>query len=257
MPSFRDLTKNHSVQLGTYIGEFTQPGIGALLKSAGCEFVFLDMEHSGMSFETAKAVVRALHDSGIASLLRPPSSATHHIARACDTGAQGIIPPMMGSAAQAQGVIDAIKYPPLGTRGAAFGLAHDDFAPLSIPESIAQGNAKTSFVALIETAEGVDSVEEIASLSGCDAIWIGQVDLSISLGVPGEMDHPKLIAATDRIMTAAKSAGKPVGRVVGDADEAQLRISQGCTLICYSTDVGIYRNALMQGFNAIRAGSQP
>jgi 2-keto-3-deoxy-L-rhamnonate aldolase RhmA len=210
------------------------------------------MEHSGFTFETAKAVLHSLHDAGIATLLRPPSHAYHHIARACDVGGQGICPPMMGNAAQAQAVIDAINYPPVGKRGAAFGIAHDDYQTRSVDEAIAFANAKTRFVALIETAEGIENVDEIAALDGCDALWIGHFDLSNSLGVPGKFDDPLFKDAVARVMAAGKANSKPVGRLVNTTEDANRCIGEGCSLICYSGDVWLFREALQQGFAAIR-----
>ena len=252
---FRDLTKERKLKLGTYIGEFATPGIGAILKSAGCEFAFLDMEHSGFSFETANAVLRSLHDAGLATLLRPPSCATHHISRACDVGAQGICPPMMGTAEQAQAVIDAINYPPEGTRGAAFAIAHDDYTPRSVDDAIAFANAKTSFVALIETAEGIANVETIAALDGCDCLWIGHFDLSNSLGIPGRFDDPLFTESVARVMAAGKAHGKSVGRLVPNVAEAQRCIAEGCDFICYSGDVWILQQAVQSGLTAIREGA--
>lgn len=256
MTRFKDLTRTPDLKLGTYIGEFATPGIGALLKSAGCAFAFLDMEHSGFSFETVKAVLRSLQDAGIATMVRPPSHATHHISRACDVGAEGICPPMMGTAAQAQAVIDAINYPPTGTRGAAFAIAHDDYMPRSVADAIAHANAKTSFVALIETAEGVENVEEIAALPGCDCLWIGHFDLSNSLGIPGAFDDPVFRQATARAMAAAKAHGKSVGRLVNTVEDAGRCIAEGCDFICYSGDVWLYREALHNGLSAIREQGQ-
>lgn len=256
MTQFRDLTRTRELKLGTYIGEFATPGIGAILKSAGCDFVFFDMEHSGFSFETAKAVLRSLHDAGLATMIRPPSHANHHIARACDVGAQGVCPPMMGTARQAQAVIDAINYPPLGTRGAAFAIAHDDYVARPVADAIAGANAKTSFVALIETAEGVENVEAIAALDGCDALWIGHFDLSNSLGIPGAFDDPRFTEATARVMAAGKAHGKSVGRLVPNVAEAGRCIAEGCDFICYSGDAWLYREALQQGFAAIRSGGK-
>ena len=188
------MIKNKDLKVGTYIGEFATPGIGQILKSAGCEFVFLDMEHSGFSFETAKAVLRTLHDAGLATMLRPPSQENHHIARACDIGAQGICPPMMSTVEQAKGCIDAINYPPTGKRGAAFGIAHDDYVPRSVIEAISHANDKTCFIALLETAKSVENCENIAALKGCDCLWIGHFDLSNSLGIPGDFEHPLFLA---------------------------------------------------------------
>lgn len=252
MTAFKDLARTRDLKVGTYIGEFATPGIGAILKSAGSDFAFFDMEHSGFSFETAKAALRALHDAGIATLLRPPSDATHHVSRACDVGAQGIVPPMMSNAAQARAVIDAINYPPTGTRGAAFGIAHDDYCPAPVAEAIASANARTSFVALIETAEGVANVEEIAALPGCDALWIGHFDLSNSLGIPGDFQSATFTDAVARVMAAGKRAGKSIGRLVPNVQEAHRCIGEGCDFICYSGDVWLYREALFNGFAEIR-----
>lgn len=252
MTQFKDLTTTRDLHLGTYIGEFATPGIGAILKSAGCDFAFLDMEHSGFSFETVKAVLRSLQDAGIATLLRPPSHAIHHISRACDVGAQGICPPMMGSAEQAQTVIDAINYPPTGTRGAAFGIAHDDYVARPVADAIVYANAKTSFVALIETAEGVENVEAIAALPGCDCLWIGHFDLSNSLGIPGAFDDPLFTDAVARVMAAGKASGKSVGRLANTVQDATRCIEEGCDLMCYSGDVWLFKEALQNGFANIR-----
>lgn len=252
MTCFKSLTTNRDLKVGTYIGEFATSGIGAILKSAGCEFVFLDMEHSGFSFETAKAVLRNLHDAGIATLLRPPSQEIHHISRACDIGAQGVCPPMMGSVAVAQACIDAINYPPLGKRGAAFAIAHDDYMPRSVTDAITFANEKTCFVALLETVEGVENCEAIAALDGCDCLWIGHFDLSNSLGIPGEFENPLFVNAVARIMAAAKANNKSVGRLVGSAEEAKKLNDEGCDLICYLGDIWLYHNALRDGLVAVR-----
>ncbi len=253
MASFRDMTTNKSLKIGTYVGEFATPGIGQILKSAGCEFVFLDMEHSGFSFETAKAVLRTLHDAGLATLLRPPSKVNHHIARACDIGAQGIVPPMLGTPDEARACIDAINYPPAGTRGAAFAIAHDDYQPRPVIDAIAGANAKTSFVALLETQEGVENCEAIASMEGVDCVWIGHFDLSNSLGIPGEFDNPLFGDAIARIMAAAKAAGKSVGRLAGSPEEANTLYEQGCDFICYAGDIWLFHRVVSEGVSEIRS----
>ncbi len=253
MASFRDMTTNKTLKVGTYIGEFATPGIGQILKSAGCEFVFLDMEHSGFSFETAKAVLRTLHDAGLATLLRPPSKENHHIARACDIGAQGIIPPMLGTPDEARTCIDAINYPPVGTRGAAFAIAHDEYQPRSVTDAIAYANSKTSFIALLETAEGVENCEAIAAMDGVDCLWIGHFDLSNSLGIPGEFDNPLFVDAVARIMTAARIAGKSVGRLVGSPEEAAMLNGEGCDFICYAGDIWLFHRVVSEGVSQIRS----
>jgi 2-keto-3-deoxy-L-rhamnonate aldolase RhmA len=253
MPDFKALTRTKKLKTGTYIGEFATSGVARLLKSASCEFAFVDMEHSGFSFETAKALLRNLHDVDIATLLRPPSQAHHHLARACDIGAQGIIPPMVGTAAQARACIDAIKYPPLGQRGCAFAIAHDDYHPAPVMDVIAAANEKITFMPLIETSEGIENVEEIASLEGVDGLWIGHFDLSASLGIPAQFDHPKFTDAVARVMAAAAKHSKNVGRLIGAANDAGPLFRQGCDFICYSGDIWIFQKALSEGVATVRS----
>lgn len=253
MTSFRDMTRSKSLKVGTYIGEFATPGISQLLKGAGCEFVYVDMEHSGFTFETTKALLRYLHDAGIATLLRPPSKAYHHMARACDVGAQGLVPPMLGTVAEARDCIDAINYPPQGKRGCALGIAHDDYRPQGVVEAMQKANAKTSFVALIETSEGVANCEAIAAEDGVDCLWIGHFDLSASLGIPGQFEDRKFTDAVARIMAAAAEHEKSVGRLVGSVEEAGRLFRQGCDFICYLGDIWLMQRAFSEGFAGVRA----
>ncbi|WP_421726039.1 HpcH/HpaI aldolase family protein [Bauldia sp.] len=253
MATFSEQTRTKDPKLGTYVGEFTTAGIGRLLKASGCDFAFVDMEHNGWSYETAKAVLRSLHDTGVATVLRPPSQATHHLARACDIGAQGVIPPMLSTVAQAEAGIAAIKYPPEGQRGCAFGIAHDDYAPEPVIDAMAAANAKTSFVALIETAEGVANSAAIAAHPGVDCLWIGHLDLSASLGIPGAFDSPVFLSAIDQVMAAARDNGKSVGRLVASAEEAKAFNAAGCDFLCYLGDVWLLQKALRDGFADIRA----
>lgn len=252
MTFFKDLTKTKTLKLGTYIGEFATPGIGQILKATGTEFAFVDMEHSGFSFETIKSVLRNLHDAGIATLLRPPSKAMHHMNRACDVGAQGLIAPMLGNVAEAQAGIDAINYPPAGRRGCALGIAHNDYQPGDVVETMEAANAKTSFVALIETAEGIENVDAIAALHGVDGLWIGHLDLSASLGIPGQFDHPLFIDAVAAVMAAGAAHGKSVGRLVGSVEEAEAGFAQGCDFICYLGDIWLLQKALNDGYRDLR-----
>ncbi|MXU64332.1 HpcH/HpaI aldolase family protein [Oceanomicrobium pacificus] len=255
MSGFRDLVAADGLKLGTYIGEFATPGIGDILAATGCEFVFVDMEHSGFTFETAAQVLRNLHGAGLATMLRVPSGSQENLQRAADIGAQGVIVPMVGSAAEAARSVAGIKYPPEGRRGVALGLAHDDYRAAPVADALAAANAKTGLVALIETAEGVAACEDIAATAGLDAIWIGHLDLSTSLGCPGAFDDPAFTGAVDRIMAAAQAAGVPVGRLVGSAEEAAAVHAQGCKLVAYLGDIWLLQKALRDGFAAIRAAT--
>mgnify|MGYP000459529560 CR=1 FL=1 len=252
MSDWRELLDAREPSLGTYVGEFATPGLGRILKAADCAFAFVDMEHSGFGFETARAVLGDLHSQGVATLLRPPSKRPDHYQRAADIGAQGIVAPMVSSAAEARDLVAAIKYPPRGRRGVALGIAHDDFVARPVAEALAAADARTSAVALIETADGVERCGEIAAVEGIDALWIGHLDLSASLGVPGEFDHPSFVEAVGTVMAAARERGTSVGRVVSSAEEAVRVIGEGCDLVCYLGDAWLLRKALGEGLTEIR-----
>lgn len=253
MAQFKELTGQRNLKTGTYLGAFATTGIGRLLASAGTQFAFVDMEHSGFGFETAASLLRQLHDAGVATILRPPSKRNDHLARACDIGAQGICPPMMGPLEEAKAVLDAIKYPPLGNRGCAFGIAHDDYLSMPVSDTISLADAKTSLVALIETSQGVEDCEAIAALDGVDCIWIGHFDLSASLGIAGQFDHPDFKEAVARVMAAARKSGKSVGRMAGSGEEAARLFAEGCDFICYLGDVWLLARALREGYADIRS----
>ncbi len=253
MSGYKRLTENKALKVGTYIGEFATPGMGPMLKEAGAEFAFVDMEHSAFNFETAKALLRSLHDHHIATVLRVPSKLPHHLGLACDIGAQGVMLPMLATQAEAKAGVDAIKYPPLGKRGCAFAIAHDDYAPGPVLETMEAANGKITLVPLIETADGVENCEAIAATDGVDCIWVGHFDLSASLGIPAQFDHPGFVAAEKRIMDAAKANGKSLGRLATSVDECRALHARGYDFICYSGDIWLYQSALREGFAAIRA----
>lgn len=252
MPEFMEFARHRRLKVGTYIGEFSSPGIGRILHNAGSDFAFVDMEHSGFGYETATALLRHLHDAGIATVLRPPSQQPHHLTRACDIGAQGIVPAMMETEEQVRACLDSIKYPPVGRRGCALGIAHDDYRQRPVAEALAAANNKVGLVALIETAEGVKNCNAIAALDGVECLWIGHLDLSASLGIAGQFDNPIFTEAVAAVMAAARRHGKSVGRLVGSPEEAEKLFAEGCDFICYLGDIWLLGKALGEGFAAIR-----
>ncbi|MEO8668532.1 MAG: aldolase/citrate lyase family protein [Bauldia sp.] len=121
-------------KLGHFIVEFATPGIGHILKSAGCDFVLFDLEHSGFHFETVKSVIRYFEAAQLPAIVRVPSLEYHHIARAMDMGAEGLMLPMVGTAEQVRHILKSMKYHPEGGRGVALGIAHDRYRPGTVAE---------------------------------------------------------------------------------------------------------------------------
>src|SRR5262244_1207704 len=115
----KQMTLTPEAKLGHFVVEFATPGIGHILKQAGCDFALFDLEHSGFSFETVKSAIRYFEAAGVAVICRVPSKNYDHIARACDMGAEGIMVPMVGSPEEARAILDCMKYYPDGKRGVA------------------------------------------------------------------------------------------------------------------------------------------
>ena len=121
--TLRSLAGTRETKVGTFLFEFATPGIGQILKAAGADFAVLDMEHTGFGFDTVRQVVRYCQAAGLPVVVRVPSQQRHHISRALDTGADGVMVPIVSSVEQAKAVLEAAKYWPDGTRGVALGLA--------------------------------------------------------------------------------------------------------------------------------------
>jgi 2-dehydro-3-deoxyglucarate aldolase/4-hydroxy-2-oxoheptanedioate aldolase len=258
MPNtLRAMCDDRRLHVGHFVVEFATPGIGHILAGAGAEFCFLDMEHSGFSFETAKAALRFLQAAEVPAVVRVPSKAYDHVARALDAGAEGIMVPMVGTAEEAAALARHARYWPDGMRGCAFALAHDRYRPGPAAAKMAEANARTTVFALVETAEGARNAEAIAATPGIDCIWVGHFDLSASLGVPGDFACRTYRDALEGITTAARRHGKALGRLVGGMAEAEEAVRDGFTLICYGGDVWLLQAAIAEGVRGIRALGTP
>jgi 2-keto-3-deoxy-L-rhamnonate aldolase RhmA len=249
--------RSRELKLGHFVVEFATPGIGHILKNAGCEFVLLDMEHSGFSFETVKSVVRYCEAARLPAIVRVPSKAYNHLARAADVGAEAVMVPMVDTAAEARELVSFLKYTPQGRRGMALGIAHDAYRPTAAAhERLRESNERICLFAQIETASGLDEVEAIAAVEGVDCLWIGHNDLSASLGIPGEFTNPTFLAGVERVAAACRTHGKALGRLVPDVATGIALAAQGHDFICWSGDVWALQAAVRDGLDAIRAGAR-
>src|SRR5262249_20451358 len=151
------------------------------------------------------------------------------------------------SASEARLLVQSAKYPPIGRRGAAFSIGHDDYRTDPIPEVVRSANDEVLLIVQIETATGLKNLEEIAAVPEIDVLWIGLYDLTSSLGIPGQMQHPDIQTAIDKVLAACKKHGKIPAVLVGGVEEARAQIDRGFQLIAYGGDVWIYQSALKQG----------
>ncbi|MBA2595937.1 MAG: aldolase [Chloroflexia bacterium] len=239
--------------LGTMVFEFPTTGIGRIAAAAGAEFVIYDMEHTGWSIETIRGLMATSRAADLVPMVRVPATEYHLIARPLDVGAMGLMVPMVESAAQAQTIVDSAKYPPVGKRGAAFGVAHDDYSGGDIIAKMTAANDEVLLIAQIETGQGVENADAIAAVAGIDVLWIGHFDLTNSLGIPGQFSHPVYLDAVKRVLQACEAHDKTPGIMVGDVATGQGLLQQGFRAMAYSGDLWLYQQALREGLDALRA----
>lgn len=237
---------------GTMVFEFFTPGIAQIVRAAGAEFVLYDMEHSGAGIDAIKIQMATCRGIGIVPLVRVPTTQYHFIARSLDAGAMGIMVPMVESAAQAREIVAATRYPPLGGRGAAFGVAHDDYESGPVPAKIAAAMARTLVIAQIETVRGAAAVDEIAAVDGVDVVWLGHFDLTNFMGIPGEFTHPKYLAGVASVVEAARRHGKVAGFMPTDEVWARDYLAKGFRMMAYGMDLMMMQQALARGISLMR-----
>lgn len=242
---------------GAMTFEFFSPGMPQIIAAAGAEFLLFDMEHSGIGIETVKAQIAACRGLPLVPGVRVPATEYHFIANCLDAGAMSVMVPMVESVEQARDIVRFSQYPPAGRRGAAFGVAHDDYAAGSVADKIANARARTQIIAMIETARGVEAVDEIAAVDGIDVLWLGHFDLTNFMGIPAQFQHPDFLAAVKRIVAAAERHGKAAGFMAMDETWARDFLAHGFRMMAYGLDIALYQSALARGLSFMRATVAP
>ena len=247
----KDKLKEGKAVFGTMAFEFFVPSLPQIVKSAGAEFLLLDMEHSGVGYETIKDQISLCRGIGLTPMVRVPAGQYHFIARALDLGAMGIMVPMVGTAEEAEFIVSCTRYPPHGRRGAAFGFSHDDFETEDIGEKIRVANARTLVMPLIETAEGIANLGKIAAVPGVDVLWLGHFDLTNFLGIPAQFEHPKYVKAIDKLCAAARKHDKVLACMSGSEAWSRDYWAKGFRLFAAGVDAHLLQAALRQSLGVM------
>jgi len=252
MTTLKDSLRLNGRAFGSMAMEFLTPGLPAIIAATGAEFALFDMEHTGASLETMKSLIAGCRGLNLAPLVRVPRGEYHFIARALDIGAHGIMVPMVNSAEEAAYIAACAHYPPVGRRGAAFGVAHDDYRMTDPAAAMARADARTLVIAQIETVDGLNEVEAIAATPGIDVLWFGHFDMSNFMGIPGQFQHPDFLAAVRRIVAATNAHGKVAGFLATNDAWAQEYWRHGFRMLAYGLDHMLFQSALKAGLEKMR-----
>jgi 4-hydroxy-2-oxoheptanedioate aldolase len=202
------------------INSIPSPLLVEMIGYAGFDFVILDLEHVGVNPQTLEDLIRAAECCGLTPMVRVPGVEPGTILRVLDAGAQGIVVPRVQDEGQARQAVRASRYHPLGERGISGGRT-TGFGTLLLADYMAMANRELMVVAMIEDAAGIENVDAIAAVPGIDMVLEGAIDLSQSLGVPAQPQHPKVQEGVRRIAAACARQGVPfcaIPRVDGQHD---------------------------------------
>ncbi|MFP6721018.1 MAG: aldolase/citrate lyase family protein [Candidatus Poribacteria bacterium] len=240
------------ISTGTMVFEFNTSGIARIAASAGAEFLIFDMEHTGWSIETVRFLMATSRAADIVPMVRVPTTEYHFFSRSLDVGAMGLMVPMVENETQAKIIVDSAKYPPIGKRGAAFGIAHDDYEEGNILDKMSSINQEILLIAQIETVQGLENADKIAALDGIDVLWIGHFDLTNSMEIPGQFDHPKYLQAVTHVAEICQKHGKSAGFMASNVKEGCSMQEKGFRCLAYGGDLWLYKQALRQGISALK-----
>ena len=225
----------------------------AIARAAGFEALYVDMEHSQVSFEDTSQMCLAACLAGITPLVRVPSHAHYDISRVLDGGAAGVIIPHVDNAAEAKACVDACCFPPLGKRSVAGSGAVLGYASLPAAETNRVLNENIIVIPMLETPQAIQNADEIAAVDGIDMLLVGTNDLMAEMGIPGELDNPKVRKAYATVAAACKKHKRflGIGGIKSGAILTDIR-AMGATFLLGSNDEALLAAAAKSESKSLR-----
>jgi 2-keto-3-deoxy-L-rhamnonate aldolase RhmA len=227
------------------------------LKAAGFDWMFIELEHFAISVESAAALAIAADKVGITPIVRVPAGEYTLAARLLDNGAWGVIMPHIGTEEDAREAVRQFKFPPAGRRSVGAPLPQLDFVSADLMAMARHMDREQLIVAMIESAAAIPNIEAIAAVPGIDVLLVGQGDLSVELGVPGQLYHPEVLAVTRRVADACRAHGKWSGALATAINsEVKMFVDIGVQLFLAGTDMFFMLPGARQhidGFRSLRS----
>ena len=232
----KEALQSSNLTVGSWI-TLGHPAIAEILVNAGYDWLVVDLEHSTISLEQAGDLIRVIDLAGSTPLVRLTSNDAEQVKRIMDAGAHGIVVPMVNTRDEAEKAVAATRYAPQGTRGV--GLARAQGYGATFREYLEWQKSEPIVVVQIENKKALPNLEEIFSVPGVDGFIIGPYDLSCSMSIPGEFEHPEFLEAMEFIRLTGQKMGCTSGLHIVEPDREQLQqvIGQGYRFIAYCVDI--------------------
>jgi 4-hydroxy-2-oxoheptanedioate aldolase len=243
-------TLSQRVVLGPF-AKSSDPAFIEIMGHTDFDFVVLDLEHGPNTVQSLQHLIRAAMVTELFPIVRVKAHVSSSISEVLDVGAGGIQAPSISCKADAESVVQTARFAPLGMRGVCRFVRAADYSSLDRYEYFARSNT-TLIVLQLEGAEAVRNIREILSVAGVDIIFIGPYDLSQSLGVPGDVDNPRVMEAMRKIVDECLKHNVVVGTFVDTIEGARKWLSAGVRYLCYSVDVGLFTEKCRETIDSLR-----
>lgn len=234
---------------------YSHPSIAETFAKAGFDFIAIDMEHSTINLSEAQRIIAACQSEEVPCLPRPVSHSDDYIKPLLESGADGILIQMVNTSKDVQNLINNLKFPPIGKR--SYGVNRAQGYGFDFNKYITSWNNDSSFIIQVESIEAVENIESLLEFSEVDAVMIGPYDISGSLGVPGELNHKKVISASKKVIDACSKYGKSCGTQLNDPNPKNINnlFEMGYTFAVLGSDLFIlwkWAEQMKQIMNSIR-----
>jgi len=248
--ALRDRLRAGEICLGTWTAS-SDPCIAEMLTGSGYDFIVIDSEHGALGIESVQQDIMAMKGTGVAPIVRVPWNDAVLVKRVLDSGAAGVLIPLVRSAEEVEQAIAACMYPPAGIRG--FGPRRPSNYERDATAYLATANESLVVWVQIEHIDAVNAIDAIVSTPRLDGVFIGSNDLSGSLGLLGQPRHPRVMEAIDKTIASAKAAGVSVG-IAGPADpQAAFEwLSKGVQFITLGSDASLLIQASEASVQGVR-----
>lgn len=234
---------------GTFLN-LASPSAVEIVSGSGFDWLLLDFEHGSGALSELRPLLLACRGSDSCPIVRLRSVDADAVKFVMDSGAAGVMFPFVSSAAEAEQAVAAMKYPPQGARGVA-GIIRATNYGRNWKNYFEESNAGSLVVVQIETAEAVESAAEIAAVDGVDVLFVGPLDLSVSLQCPGDFSPPHFVNALKKVISACEQHGKTAG-ILSRPEFVQQHRELGFRFLALGSDSGAIISGMHENLRAIR-----
>lgn len=246
--NFTQRLRRNELLLGTML-TLPSPEVAEMIAACGYDWLFMDGEHGNLSTLDWQRMLQAVAGRS-AAIIRVAENTERDIKKVLDIGADGIIAPQVNSAEEARHVVACCKYPPRGIRGV--GLARAQGYGRNFAEYMESANDRIAAIIQAEHIDAVNNIDAIVKVDGIDAVFIGPYDLSASMGRMGEVDHPEVVEAIDRVGRACQQNNIALGYFGTTAESVEAYIDKGYHLICAGVDAAFVTQGAEQVLEKLR-----